>query len=455
MMAGVLIGSIAAATSSRRPVATGRSRSSAQRLRPSQCSCSRASASRPRSGSSAIYLLVLGLGLGMVMQVLVLAAQNAVPYKHARRRDVRLDPLPPDRRLVRRLDLRCDLRQPARLRARRSDSPGVHVPAAANPAIVHQLPAAVRQPYIEAFTAAIHPIFLAAAGFAIVAFLLTWLLREVPLRDDQRGRRDRRELRLSARRPLRSRARADHQLHCQRPHARRRSTSGSSRRAPRAHTGRGVATRSTRHAGTLEHAQTRATRRRRSRSSPPTCSSEATCRSHPQVDVLELSETGNRRGRTRGGWPRRADPDRLRPQSARAGSRRHPAAPRGLVARRDATRHGARAARGCGRRLTRLSRRRPSPPAAARDWGSPRRPNDGLLRDRKRRPCPCDDSRVRLQIGGRVELEPPPIGRPVHLGVVVAAAHNTPSISPMPASVVSQRGSPRSDRALARLRATE
>ena len=59
---------------------------------------------------------------------------------------------------------------------------GVHVPAAANPALVRQLPEAVKQPFIEAFTAAITPIFLAAGGFAIAAFLLTWFLREVPLR---------------------------------------------------------------------------------------------------------------------------------------------------------------------------------------------------------------------------------------------------------------------------------
>jgi pimeloyl-ACP methyl ester carboxylesterase len=59
---------------------------------------------------------------------------------------------------------------------------GVHAPAAASPAIVHRLPEALRQPYVEAVTAAITPIFLAAAGFAIAAFLLTWLLREVPLR---------------------------------------------------------------------------------------------------------------------------------------------------------------------------------------------------------------------------------------------------------------------------------
>ena len=69
-----------------------------------------------------LYMLVLGLGLGMTMQVLVLAAQNAVPYRAARRRHLRLDALPADRRLDRRRALRRDLREPARDRARRRPS---------------------------------------------------------------------------------------------------------------------------------------------------------------------------------------------------------------------------------------------------------------------------------------------------------------------------------------------
>ena len=34
------------------------------------------------AGTTSLYMLVLGLGLGMVMQVLVLAVQNAVDYRH-------------------------------------------------------------------------------------------------------------------------------------------------------------------------------------------------------------------------------------------------------------------------------------------------------------------------------------------------------------------------------------
>ena len=131
---------------------------------------------------AAVYMLVLGLGLGMVMQVLVLAAQNAVPYKM-------LGVATSGSTLFRQIGGAIGVslfgaifanRLGVELAARMP--PGVHVPTAANPASCAPLPAAVRQPYIEAFTAALTPIFLAAAGFAIAAFLATWLLREVPLR---------------------------------------------------------------------------------------------------------------------------------------------------------------------------------------------------------------------------------------------------------------------------------
>jgi EmrB/QacA subfamily drug resistance transporter len=131
---------------------------------------------------AAVYLFVLGLGLGMVMQVLVLAAQNAVPYKL-------LGVATSGSTLFRQIGGSIGVsifgaifaNQLATELAARLP-PGVHVPAAANPAVIHALPPAIKQPYIEAFTAALHPVFLAAAAFAIAAFLLTWLLREVPLR---------------------------------------------------------------------------------------------------------------------------------------------------------------------------------------------------------------------------------------------------------------------------------
>ena len=129
-----------------------------------------------------LYMLVLGLGLGMVMQVLVLAAQNAVPYKM-------LGVATSGSTLFRQIGGAIGVSIFGAIFANRLATElaqrvprGIHIPAAANPAIVHHLPAAIRQPYIESFAAALTPIFLAAAGFAIAAFLLTWLLREVPLR---------------------------------------------------------------------------------------------------------------------------------------------------------------------------------------------------------------------------------------------------------------------------------
>ena len=98
------------------------------------------------------------------------------------RRDERLDALPPDRRLDRRRALRDDLREP---RARRVDPPpaGWHAHPEDDQPGRHPPPPARRPTaYRDAFASALHPVFLVAAGVSLLAFALTWLLREVPLR---------------------------------------------------------------------------------------------------------------------------------------------------------------------------------------------------------------------------------------------------------------------------------
>jgi hypothetical protein len=60
---------------------------------------------------------------------------------------------------------------------------GVHVPTNASPAVVHQLPPAIHALYVAAVAAALHPVFLSAAGVMVAAFGLSWLLRDVPLRE--------------------------------------------------------------------------------------------------------------------------------------------------------------------------------------------------------------------------------------------------------------------------------
>src|SRR5207237_8824515 len=61
--------------------------------------------------------------------------------------------------------------------------PGAHVPAAAaDPAVVKRLPPAVHDAFVTAITDALTMVFLVAGGIAVVAFLLIWLLPELPLK---------------------------------------------------------------------------------------------------------------------------------------------------------------------------------------------------------------------------------------------------------------------------------
>jgi EmrB/QacA subfamily drug resistance transporter len=134
------------------------------------------------TGYVALGMVVLGLGLGMTMQVLVLATQNSVDYRY-------LGVATSGSTLFRQIGgsigvsafgaiFSNNLGHELASRIPKS----VHVPTAANPAVVSHLPAAVKEPYISAFSAALQPVFATAAAVALVAFLLSWLLREVPLR---------------------------------------------------------------------------------------------------------------------------------------------------------------------------------------------------------------------------------------------------------------------------------
>jgi hypothetical protein len=58
---------------------------------------------------------------------------------------------------------------------------GTKIPKTINPAGIKQLPSVEHQAYSDAVAIALHPVFLVAGGVSILAFLLTWLLREVPL----------------------------------------------------------------------------------------------------------------------------------------------------------------------------------------------------------------------------------------------------------------------------------
>jgi EmrB/QacA subfamily drug resistance transporter len=132
---------------------------------------------------AAAYMLLLGLGLGMVMQVLVLAAQNAVDYRLlgvatsgsslARQIGGSIGVSIFGAIFTNRLSHELAQRVPH----------GVHVPANVSPAVVHRLPPVIHALYVAAVAAALHPVFLTAAVVMVGAFGLSWLLRDVPLRE--------------------------------------------------------------------------------------------------------------------------------------------------------------------------------------------------------------------------------------------------------------------------------
>src|SRR4051812_33871150 len=165
------------------------------------------------------------------------------PVRDARRRDVGLDVVPPDRRRGRRFDLRSDLREPLGNRARRSDAARRPRPGGGQPGTgaraAGRRPAAVHRRVHGSDHADLRrrrrlcgpglPPHLAAA-------------RGAAARDRHRGG-DRRELRSPERGPVRPRAGTDRQLARHRPDA-GRDLSTDRRRIPRrADNGRSVAAR--------------------------------------------------------------------------------------------------------------------------------------------------------------------------------------------------------------------
>ena len=66
---------------------------------------------------------------------------------------------------------------------------GASAPKNATPAAVAHLPPALHETYVAAVAASIRPVFEAAVVVGVVAFLLGWLVREVPLQYRRRGGR--------------------------------------------------------------------------------------------------------------------------------------------------------------------------------------------------------------------------------------------------------------------------
>jgi DNA-binding MarR family transcriptional regulator len=136
---------------------------------------------------------LLGISLGLIIQVLVIAVQNAADYAD-------LGAATSGVTFFRSIGGAFGVSIFGAIFSNRLASElasalhGVTLPggvsatgAAANPALLSKLPTAVRAAVQHAFSLALHPVFLAAIPVALVAFVLSWFLREVPLREVTRS----------------------------------------------------------------------------------------------------------------------------------------------------------------------------------------------------------------------------------------------------------------------------
>ena len=139
-------------------------------------------------GYAAIDMFVVGLGLGLVMQVLVVAVQNAVPHSQLGTATATATFF---RTIggafgVAALGAVFNSRLLSQLRANASPAllkliKGGNI--AENPAQIHHLPLAERTLVINAFSHTLQTVFMVAIPFAVVAFIVSWFMKEIPLRE--------------------------------------------------------------------------------------------------------------------------------------------------------------------------------------------------------------------------------------------------------------------------------
>ena len=141
--------------------------------------------------SISLFMFILGLGLGMVMQVLILAVQNAVDYSD-------LGVATSGATLFRSIGGSLGTAVLGAIFANRltselksvfptgsTGSPPAHASTGSqvNPQAIAKLPSLLRLGYLHAFTNALSTVFLVASAFAVLAFTLSWFIRQLPLRE--------------------------------------------------------------------------------------------------------------------------------------------------------------------------------------------------------------------------------------------------------------------------------
>jgi EmrB/QacA subfamily drug resistance transporter len=138
-------------------------------------------------GEAAVFMFITGLGIGLVMQVLVVAVQNAVPYSA-------LGVATATSTFFRTIGGAFGVAILGAVFANRLISQlKLHATAAelklisgsnltANPAQIDHLPPAQRTFVISAFSHSVETAFLVAVPFVVLGFILSWLIKEIPLR---------------------------------------------------------------------------------------------------------------------------------------------------------------------------------------------------------------------------------------------------------------------------------
>ncbi len=135
-----------------------------------------------------LYFFLLGFSLGLIIQVLVIAVQNTAPYED-------LGAATSGVTFFRTIggsfgvsvfgaifanQLASQLG--AALTGKRLPRGFSAASVQSNSAELKELPADLREAILHAYSLALHPVFLTAVPIAVVAFILAWFLREVPLR---------------------------------------------------------------------------------------------------------------------------------------------------------------------------------------------------------------------------------------------------------------------------------
>jgi len=138
------------------------------------------------------YMAVLGLGIGLGMQVLTIAVQNTVDYAD-------LGVATSGVTFLRSIGSSFGAAifgtvYANQLAPNLADALREHpLPAGVDPRVtqvpqaLHALPEAVRAPIIDAYSQSLHVVFLSAAPVGLVALVLAFFLKEVPLRDTSRA----------------------------------------------------------------------------------------------------------------------------------------------------------------------------------------------------------------------------------------------------------------------------